>query len=223
MGGTFRKCPCLVKYDRIELICLFQDFPPLDQDALLRTETGPHHDCRGRRQSHGTGAGNNQDGHEVEQCPAECWFGHNIIPDHEGCDCNNNDHGDEYGCHLICKSLYRGLRSLGLFDEHDNLGQHRLRSHLRRFIDDTAALIDCAGKYPAFFMFLDGDTFSRQHGFVDCRTSLYHGSICRYLFSRTHKDRVSHNDSFNWDIAFLSVLQNMGNCWPQLDEVFYCL
>lgn len=99
----------LVEDDRLEPVRILEALPPLDQDAAFRPQTGSHHDRRGGRQTQCAGAGNDEDGDEIEQGATEDGIGDKKIPDRKGGKADPENDGDKDGCHLISQALDGGF------------------------------------------------------------------------------------------------------------------
>ncbi len=101
-----------------------------DQDAVLGTLTGTHHDGRRRGQSQSAGAGNNEHGNKVQQGEGEggCWP--DKVPDDEGQYSNANDCGHKVAGDDIGQPLDRRLAALSFLHETDNLSQGGIPAYL---------------------------------------------------------------------------------------------
>ena len=80
--------PVLSRTIDVELVRPLQRLARADEDAVLGSLAGAHHDGRGRGQAHGAGAGDDHHGDEGEQGQGEGGLRPEEVPDQEG------DHGD---------------------------------------------------------------------------------------------------------------------------------
>ena len=67
LGISRRERPRLIENHRVDAPSLLEAFTSLDEDAVFGPEARAHHDGGRSGQTHGAGAGNDQNGDEIQQ------------------------------------------------------------------------------------------------------------------------------------------------------------
>ena len=93
----------------------------LEQDPLFGALARANHDRGGRRQAHGTGAGDHKHRHQADQGSHRSGLRHQEKPHAVGGRCNKDDDWNEDGRHPVGQPLNRGFTALGLLDQADDL------------------------------------------------------------------------------------------------------
>ena len=210
--------PRLVEDDHGEPVGLLEALAPLDEDPLLGADPRSHHDGRRCRQSHGAGAGDDEDGDEVEQGPREDGVRDEEGPDDE---CDRGDRHDgwhEDGGHAVGDPLDGRLGALGLLDEADDLGKGRLGADLRCPEGKASALVDRGPEYLDPGLLRDGHALAGEHGFIDGGGSCQDDTVRGDLLTGSHEDLIALHDLFDGNIRRLAIPDHARRPGPQAHE-----
>ena len=165
-GLSFGDRTGFIQNDRCQPMRILQMFGAPDQYAVFRAFAGSHHDGSRSGQSQSTGAGNNQNGCEIDQGPGEIARIEQEIPTEKGQYGQDYDSWDEIAGNDICKSLNRRFGALGFLDNTDDLGQSRIFADFCRGKSECAKLIERCAHYGITGFFVHGEAFPCQHGFI---------------------------------------------------------
>src|SRR5215208_4806302 len=194
----------LVKHDGGELVGLLQGLAALDEDPALGSLAGADHDRGRSRKPHGTGAGDDQDRHEVEQCVRECRLGHQPEPHEEGHRRDKDHHRDEDRAYPVGETLDGGLGALSLLDHPNDLGERSLTADLRRTKAEGAGLVDGRPDDLVAFALGYGDGLARDHGFVYRRLPCEDHAVDRHLLTGPHQEQITDLDLLDWNVHVLA-------------------
>ena len=132
--------PRLVHHDDLDSSGGLDSGRVLEQDPAPGAEAGAHHD-RGRgRQPESVRAGDDDHRDREEDGLAESTACEQ--PDDQGQRATEQRHQHQPEGRAICELLSRRLRALGFLNQLDDLGQRRVRAHLRRPGAKGAVLVD---------------------------------------------------------------------------------
>jgi hypothetical protein len=144
-------------------VCRLQRLTAADEDALLGTPAGAHHDCRRRCQPKGAGASDDQDGDGVERRVDRGAFGPEAQPDDEANRSDQDDRRHKDRRDIISKALDGRLRALGLFDEANNLGEGRLAADAGGAHSERPHAVHRRAVNRSALSLFDRQTLARQH------------------------------------------------------------
>ncbi len=185
----------------------------LEKDARFGTPARPDHDGGGRGQAHGTGAGDDQDGHHADQ------GGHQLarqyIPDDERAQGDEDHGGDEDGRHPVDDPLDRGLAGLGLLDQADDLGQDRGLADRFRTDPDESFEVHRPSDQGIARDFADRETFARDHAFVQTGPSVQNHPVDGDPLSRAQDDHVADPNLLDGDFTLRSVAEQARRPRPE--------
>ena len=102
-----------------------------------------------------------------------------------------DDGGHEPAGDDVGQALDGGLGALGLFDEADDLGQHRVLADLGRPELEASGLVERGPDDLVPFRFADGQALARDHGLVHGRPAPRHDAVDRDLFPGPDDDDVA--------------------------------
>ena len=123
------KRACLVQGNDVQLFRAFKHFSVSDEYAQFRAPPHTHRHGGRRRQPEGAGARDHEDRDQGGEGKEE-GVSKNEIPQTKGKEGDCKHDRDEIGDDLIRYPLHGWLRTLGLFDEPNDLGEHGISAHL---------------------------------------------------------------------------------------------
>ncbi len=187
----------LVEDDRVDLVGSLQGVAGLDQDAVFGALSDPDHQRRWCRQTEGTRTGDHQHCHRGDHRINECRCGPKREPGHEGEDRPDHHRRNEIARHPVDGALDRRLRSLGVADHLDDLGQHRVLPDPGGAEAERAGLVDCGPDHRVALHLLDRDRLTGHHGLIDRRPTGDHDPVDRDLLPGPDHDGVIDDDFFD--------------------------
>ena len=203
----------LVKRHGVHPVRHLQRLHVLDQNAVLRRHARARHDGRRCGQPQGTGAGNHQHCHGMNQrgfrartCPQ---------PAQQRDQCQPQHHGHEHGRNLVHQPLQRRLGGLRVFHQADDLGQHGFRPHRLHLHHDAAIAVDGAARQPAAQLARRRQRLARQHRFIYLRLPLGHHAIGRNALTGAHHQPVAHHHLGHGHVHLAGFRQQVHHIRPQ--------
>ena len=207
---------CLVQHDAGHLAQLLQGLGGLDENAVLSTYAGAHHDGHRGGQSQGTGTGDHQHRHGRGE-----GLGHSVPADqpHQGGDQGNaHDHGDEDTRYSVGQPGDGGLGGGGLLHQGDHLGQGGVLAHLGGPDGEHASAVETAGHDPVSLAFIYRNGLSGEGGLVHVGHPRHHHPVHREGGAGANEEQIPHLHLLGGDGHLLAVPQHGGGLGAQVHE-----
>ncbi len=210
----------LIQNHGLDGVGVLQRLGGLEQNAVFRAFSGPHHDCHRGGKTQGAGAGDYQ--HRYADGQGELKGLPQQHPDHKGKDRNADNRRDEYTADFVRQLGNGGLGVAGLLHQPDDLGEGGVVPNLLRPESEIARFIDGGGDYLVTLRLFHRDAFPGDGGFVHRRRAGQDFPVHRDALPRTDRqsipwtDLLHRNDSFHAvpddRRCFGSKVHQAGNC-----------
>ena len=188
------------------------------QHAQLGTATSADHD-RGRcGQAHGTGAGNDQHRYRIDQGEGQRRFRADHQPDQEGQQRRAHHRGHEPHGDFVHYRLDRQLGALGLFDQSDDLRQHRLPAHGGGAQGKGPGLVHGTADHRAALGFFHRYRLAGDHRLVHIAAAVEHFTVHRNPLAGSDLDQITGQHLGHRHIDQLTVPLHMGHSRLQADQ-----
>ena len=156
---------------------------------MCRTASRGHHDGHGGRQPQGTGAGDDQNRHSVDQTIHPARLGTKQAPDEKGHEGDGNDRDSKIAGHHVGHPLHRCAAALGLCNHLYDLRQYGGRTDPFRTHHQGAHRHRFAGK----------------HGLVNRTATFDYDAIDRHFLARPDAQQITHVDVAQRHVFFTAI------------------
>ena len=225
MGGdvgdarlALREGAGLVENDGLELVGGFQSRTASEQDAQLGALAGADPNRRRGGESQRARAGDNQHGHEVEERKGNRRGRAPQEPGRKRQQGNAKHRGHEDGGHFVGQPLDGRLGALRLFDQPDDLRQHRVASNPRGAHGKAAGLVERGAEDGITGGSVHRQTLAGEHRLVERRVALGDLTVHRHLFARPHQHQIAKGHVPHRDVHGLAVAPHAGRPGLQAHE-----
>ena len=195
-----------------------QRFTLAKQHAEFGATPGADHDRGRRRQPHGTGAGNDQHRHGVDQGKGQRRFRAEYQPDQKGQQGCTHHRRHEPHRDLVHHRLNRQFGGLGLLYQPDNLRQHRLPAHSGGAQGKGTGLVDRAADYRAAGLLLHRHRLTADHRLVNVALAFQQLAIHRHPLAGPDLNHIVEQHLADGQIDQLPVAHYPGGSGLQADQ-----
>src|SRR5690606_17918914 len=159
---------------------------------------------------HGTGAGDDQRGHGIDEAEGGGRFRSPDGPDRESGNGQGDDGRHEPHRDAVDHALDRQLAALGFLDHADDLRQHRVAADLGGAEAEAAGRVERAADDRGADRLGDGQGFARNHRFIDMAGAFGDFAIHGDLLAGTDQDDIAGDDLFDGQFHGLAVALHAG-------------
>ena len=166
-GRPARDRPRLVQHYGVDFLRGLERLGRADEDAQFGTLARADHDCKRGGEAKSARARDDQNGYRANEGEGEgCWRTSHE-PNHEGCNRDAHHHRHEIAGDDVCQSLDWRLRALRLFDQPDDLGQHRVLADSCGTEPKGAGLIDRGANHGVTRLLCGRYRLTSDHRLID--------------------------------------------------------
>ena len=123
-------------------------------------------------------------------------------------ECNCADSGHKYAADFVCKPGNGSFTALRLLNHANHAGKNGIIADAARFVCETAAEIDAAADDLVPGLFIDGNAFAAEHGFIDTCCAVDYFAVNGDALTGANADDLTHNKLINVNLLFASVFCN---------------
>ena len=202
---AFRQRAGLVDNQRVHLAQIFNRRSIAKQHPLRCALARGHHDRHRGGQPQGTGAGNDQHRHGIDQAENPGRLRAPQTPGEKGQHGNRHHGDDKVACHHVGHALHGGAGALRLRHHLHDLRQHGGRAHALRAHHQGAAGVHGGANHLVAHALGHRHRLTREHGLVDGTAAFNDLAVHRHFFTRAHAQAVAHMHAGQGHIFFAAV------------------
>ena len=193
-----------------------QPFRGLDQNPVLRTLAGSHHDGHRCGKPQGAGAGDHQHRHARRQRLLGAVPGQQ--PDGGGNQRDGHHHRNKNPGHAVCQ-LGDGRLGGGRFvHQADHLRQRRIFAHPGGAQRQRAGLVDGRGNDRIPRPLVGGNRLAGQRRFIDRRNAFHHHAVHRHRCAGPHQHQIADPDLLHRYFRLHAIPQNGGSLGGKIHQ-----
>ena len=208
----------LVEDQHVELVGGLERLGGADEHAGLGALAGGDHDRQRRGDPQRAWAGDDQHCDGRHQRELECRCGADIEPHHEGGNGDEQHSRHEPASDCVGQPLYGCLGGLGLADQPDDLGEHRVAADLGGPHPERAGLVQSRADHDIAGRFGHRHRLAGHHRLVHTGAPVEDLAVDWHLLAGTHQDDVARHDVLHGNLHGGAVALDPGGPRLQADE-----